>query len=344
MTALTVPTSTVNAAASVGLDWNSIGATQQFQSDLDAAASPDVQAQVKADTQSAAQAAVSGKPLTDDQIRGAFVAAATGAAVIAGVSATVAAGVFAPIAVVVFGGGYLAGEAIKTIFHITNHSPIACSPDDHTQYGTDPSDPKWKSYEKDYVPVLLKPYGGGTWQPYSSGSFENWARPALLHLYDLQANCKAPPNVATDLGTYQFLLGMVNAWNAQFPTAPMRTITSIYDDKDPSTFTAADWDRVVDPIQWALLKFAISQGKTKPGVTLQVADPPAPSKTTVAGAGASLALGGLAGGLLFAWVSGTAANVVFDSAWAHLVGLFRSSPPRIPGLRETRRMTRQRRR
>jgi len=82
-------------------------------------------------------------------------------------------------------------------------------------------------------------------------------------------------------------------------------------------------------------------------VMINIGDLIKPQKSTgqvVAESGASLLVGGLAGGLLFSWVSGQAASVVFDGAWAHLVGLFRASPPRVPGLREVRKIQRKGRR
>jgi hypothetical protein len=270
------------AAQSVGIDWDN--AAGSMQSALNAEASPAVQAQIQNAAQEAVTAATSGKPLSDAQIKGIFTTAATAAAVIGGVGASVAGSVFAPIAAFVFGGGYLMGDAVKKIFHITGHSPVMCGPDDHTHYGSSPSDPAWKSWAS-FVNKTLSDTAKfyhvpvpNTAPDATTGSFENYARPALIHLYELQLNCKAPPWLsATGVpgGAYKMLLGLAQTWNAANPSAPQKTIKWVGDAALSAhrQVTAQEAFEEYDPIQWALQdgKLFLSFGPKGPPSTFDPA-------------------------------------------------------------------------
>jgi hypothetical protein len=285
-----VPAAVVSASQSVGFDWNTAAPTAQAQAALDAEASPAVQAQLSSDLSTALSAASSGQPISDDQVKAIFTAGATTAAVLAGVSASVAAAVFAPIAAFVFGGGYLVGDAIKALFHITNGTPVACSPEDtSSDYGKSPSDPKWQTYAKNIVAPGVKAYlhafGGPsstplTYLPATTGSFETFARPALEQLYTLELNCKAPPQISTHGqpgGAFKMLLGLAKVWNDAHPGVPMRTVT----EQTPKNPTLAQTRAGYDPIQVALADGQQYLNQSRglawslgPLTSVQVANPP----------------------------------------------------------------------
>lgn len=132
--------------------------------------------------------------------------------------------------------------------------------------------------------------------------------------------------------------------NAYYGFGPVSTIISdgYYESNPPANVNQAqDWT----PFYVAPAPPGMSA--TTPRIVMvnsgAVVAPAKSATSVVVESSASLLAGGLAGGLLFAWISGQAANVVFDSTWAHLVGLFRSAPPRVPALtfRETRRKGRR---
>jgi hypothetical protein len=190
--------------------------------------------------------------------------------------------VFAPIAAVVFGGGYLAGQAIQQLFHITNASPRACTPDDPNvtgssghKYGKSPGDPDWVAYDRwlDSMWSTSNPWGGSenpsssksawqTWKAWSQGNFENWARPLIRQFAWLQSHCAVPPPLDNSMqSTYRFFLGLVHTWNAAAaPGTPMQTLT-FYRDQIPGAKWGGAFNANVenqirpyarDPVQFAI--------------------------------------------------------------------------------------------
>lgn len=320
-------------------------AKQTIDARLLAAASPQAQAAIVANGYAGAEAAIKGQPLTEAQVQSGFALGASGALMVAGVSATAALAIMAPIAAVVFGGGELIGLAIQKAFGITNHGVIACSSDDPTKYGSDPTDPKWLKVVG-IGSTIATPGGPTVVQPATDGSFERWARPVIRVALELSANCKPIPGAKT---WRDFANGLISVWNAMAaPGSPMRTIGYVWEKcvADPSvTFGSAAqsqcYAQAYDPVQVMIQSAFMEQydnldrtNVVAPAIAhpwaIQVADPkgiatpfgnPSSTKsvtpaTTVATAAVAAPAAIAVGTVVYAWATGRAVESVFGQLWS----------------------------
>jgi hypothetical protein len=324
---------------------------QQYQQQINNFSSTQVGSSIEGGVLSAAN----GQALTEAQIQGGFTAAATAGAVVAGVTLAAAGVVMAPIALLVFGGGEAIGLLVKKLFDIKDIGPIACSEDDHTNYGTVPGDPNWITYQF-YVNNNAPPGGwttpGQHWQPYSNGAFETWARPIVMRAMELPGNCKVLPGALT---FRQFAQGLGQSWNARFPNSPVRKIGYVLDDyaNDPRlTYGSAFQQQVYawanDPIQAMIQGMAEEQrdGRDRTIVSapplqhpwgISVADPspgtapasvdltgtvllsgtlPASAQTKVATAAVAAPAALAVGTIVYAYATGKTVDAVFRHLWS----------------------------
>jgi hypothetical protein len=236
-------------------------AQQSLDTRIQAAQSPEAQQAILDESVSGMQAAIHGQTLTDTQIQSGFAMGAAGALIATGVAAGTALAVVAPMAAVCFGGGYAIGQAIQALLGIHNAGAIACSNDDPTKYGSDPSDPRWITFQS-YVDSNGPPPNGWQesgphWLPYTTGSFENWARPILRVVFELGANCKPIPGAKT---YRDFANGLLATWNGAAPAgSPMRKIGSVLQEHgtDADVTYGSQKQRLIyrfanDPVQWFL--------------------------------------------------------------------------------------------
>lgn len=207
------------------------------------------------------QAAIAGNQLTDAQVQSGFALGASAALVAAGVSVASALSIVAPMAAVVFGGGYAIGQAIMAVLGIHNAGAIACSSDDPTKYGDDPTSPNWITFQS-YVDSNGPPPDGWPngdnvpkhWLPYTNGSFENWARPIIQVAFELAANCKPIPGAKT---WRDFANGLIATWNTAAPAgSPTRKIGYALDEQTGATYGSGLQLLVYrfanDPVQWLM--------------------------------------------------------------------------------------------
>lgn len=301
-------------------------------------------AQIVQNLKAGVDAIRSGAPVSNAQVQSAFATAAATAAVIGG--ATLGTGlVIAGIAAAFYAGSIALSDAIEKLLGVTN-GPTPCDP---SKYPSNPKDPRWIHASDLYVEgppssttvySKVKNEGGYPepiqfWLPYTTGSFENWARPALFQYSELALNCQYPAGIC---GIGQMLVGLVATWNSMFPSGTKtRTIAYCWDvwamqqglssvnnrtTINPPIDMATALTLAQDPIQKALMEFRQGVDETDYSnlctvpsnwnaplpISVVVADPPTAAVATlpsVVGVTAAGLVGGLAAGAGYMWWAGT---------------------------------------
>jgi hypothetical protein len=191
-------------------------------------------------------------------------------------------------------------------------------------------------------PAFGAPADWPYWAPYTSGAFENWARPLIIKVEELWLNCKKVPPDNTGLTFLKSLIGM---WNAQHAGSPMRKITiagtgdtpfdaqirTLLNTSFPTSFRPPLYWKLMawqgDPLQTLLGQVSDAQGGN---IAITVADPsptstgPTALGTTGKVVAGTAAVGGaaLVGTAVYALAKGQAIDTVVKAGWTALKGWF----------------------